>query len=468
MREIAGNHSGYYLAMDREPAPTLISNGFTDDIFPVDEAVRYVNKVKSRFPGARAAQLHFDYGHQRGQNKPADAARLQAAIDAWFDRHVKGSAVPTASGAEALPRPARRASLRAGRSTAQLARPEPRRGAVRRAGSEDGALGPARSAGGPRGGSDSGREQPVRIHVGGRSAGDRHLPAAEGRRTWIHASRLTHRDRRPGRHGPARGRCGPPMGREPRRLGPDAGRPRRLPSGRIGTAGVSAASQRLARRARAHPQTRAARRRGAHRPSAQRRVHRGCLEPRASPSHRRPSGSAGHKPAGAATCAVRTSSWRYPRRRHPDGTDRCEPPAPRPRAAGGSPRSRAPAPRPLPVARARARGTPWGENPSADRLPRPGQHRYPDTRKACGPALGAGAPRLSLCPPSWLSACPPGAFGAPPATAPRRGTFPRKRGAAAGASLGARAAPRAQLNTATVLPMRVSTHQDHPIRRNVT
>ena len=38
VREIAANHSGYYLAMDREPAPTLISNGFTDDIFPVDEA----------------------------------------------------------------------------------------------------------------------------------------------------------------------------------------------------------------------------------------------------------------------------------------------------------------------------------------------------------------------------------------------------------------------------------------------
>lgn len=37
--------------MDREPAPTLISNGFTDDLFPVDEALRYANKVDDLFPG---------------------------------------------------------------------------------------------------------------------------------------------------------------------------------------------------------------------------------------------------------------------------------------------------------------------------------------------------------------------------------------------------------------------------------
>ena len=36
--ELTRNHSAFYLRMDREPAPTLISNGFTDDLFPVDEA----------------------------------------------------------------------------------------------------------------------------------------------------------------------------------------------------------------------------------------------------------------------------------------------------------------------------------------------------------------------------------------------------------------------------------------------
>ena len=56
------------------PAPTLISNGFTDDLFPVDEAVRYANKVFSKYPRAPISQLHFDFGHPRGQNKAADTA----------------------------------------------------------------------------------------------------------------------------------------------------------------------------------------------------------------------------------------------------------------------------------------------------------------------------------------------------------------------------------------------------------
>jgi len=102
VNEISSNHSGYYLDMDRTPAPTLISNGFTDDLFPVDEAVRFANKVDAKFPEAIVAQMHFDYGHQRGQNKPADNARLQSSIEAWFDRHLNGADVQTLQGVEAL------------------------------------------------------------------------------------------------------------------------------------------------------------------------------------------------------------------------------------------------------------------------------------------------------------------------------------------------------------------------------
>lgn len=100
--EITSNHSGYYLDMDREPSPTLISNGFTDDLFPVDEAVRYANKVDSLYPRATLAQLHFDYGHQRGQNKKPDTDRLESSIEAWLDRHVRGRNVPTVQGVEAF------------------------------------------------------------------------------------------------------------------------------------------------------------------------------------------------------------------------------------------------------------------------------------------------------------------------------------------------------------------------------
>ena len=39
--EIADHHSSYYIAGDRPPAPLFISNGWTDDLFPVDEALRF-------------------------------------------------------------------------------------------------------------------------------------------------------------------------------------------------------------------------------------------------------------------------------------------------------------------------------------------------------------------------------------------------------------------------------------------
>ena len=181
-------------------------------------------------------------------------------------------------------------------------------------------------------------------------------------------------------------------------------------------------------------------------------------------------GARAQAPQVRAARAVRAAPWRYPGGRHTDGSDRCEPPAPRTGAAWWVSA--------LAGASAAAATGCWcagAWHAVAARTRRRTDCRgrvgigYQDTREACGAALGAGAPRLSLCPPSWLSACPPGALGAPRSpTAPRSGAFPRKRGAAAGPPFGACAAARAPLNTATVLPMRVSTHQDHPIRRNVT
>jgi hypothetical protein len=100
--EIASNHSAYYLKMSVRPAATLIANGFTDDLFPADEAVRYANKVLSRYPGAPIAQLHFDFGHPRGQGKAADTALLNTRVHQWFDRYVKGGRGWVLRGAEAL------------------------------------------------------------------------------------------------------------------------------------------------------------------------------------------------------------------------------------------------------------------------------------------------------------------------------------------------------------------------------
>lgn len=88
--ELAQNHSAFYLDMSPPPAPTLISNGFTDDLFPVNEALRWTNRVLARHPDAVISQLHFDYGHARGQNKAPDLALFRTRIFQWFDRHLKG------------------------------------------------------------------------------------------------------------------------------------------------------------------------------------------------------------------------------------------------------------------------------------------------------------------------------------------------------------------------------------------
>ena len=90
--ELAAHHSAYYLDHSRAPAPTLIANGWTDDLFPVDEALRYYNRTRAQYPGAPLALMFLDFGHQRGQNKDADVARFEQRAYAWMDRYVKGDA----------------------------------------------------------------------------------------------------------------------------------------------------------------------------------------------------------------------------------------------------------------------------------------------------------------------------------------------------------------------------------------
>ena len=61
------------------PAPLLISNGWTDDLFPADEAIRFYNRTRAQYPDADISLFFLDYGHQRGQNK---SRRRRAAASA--------------------------------------------------------------------------------------------------------------------------------------------------------------------------------------------------------------------------------------------------------------------------------------------------------------------------------------------------------------------------------------------------
>jgi predicted acyl esterase len=90
--EINAHHSAYYIDHSEQPAPLLIGNGFTDDLFPADEAIRFYNKIRSLYPSAPISLFFGDFGHPRAAtNKSPDTADLTNATEAWLDFYVKGS-----------------------------------------------------------------------------------------------------------------------------------------------------------------------------------------------------------------------------------------------------------------------------------------------------------------------------------------------------------------------------------------
>jgi predicted acyl esterase len=100
--ETTRHHSSYYVDDSTAPAPMLISNGWTDDLFPADEAIRFYNRTRTRHPGTPIALIFTDHGHQRGQNKGPDAAFLDRERQAWFDFYVKGTGAPPFLGVQTL------------------------------------------------------------------------------------------------------------------------------------------------------------------------------------------------------------------------------------------------------------------------------------------------------------------------------------------------------------------------------
>ena len=81
--------SGYYwLDPAVEPAPTLFNSGWSDDIFPVTEPVRWIQRAKYLHPALAAELVVSDYGHARASE--VDAAYAKATVREWFDHHLKG------------------------------------------------------------------------------------------------------------------------------------------------------------------------------------------------------------------------------------------------------------------------------------------------------------------------------------------------------------------------------------------
>ena len=100
--QITTYHSSYYIDHGQPPAPLLIQNGWNDDLFPVDEAVRFYNRTRAQYPGDPISLFLMDDGHDRSQNKAADEALFLQRLNAWFDHYLKGVGPAPTSSAEAL------------------------------------------------------------------------------------------------------------------------------------------------------------------------------------------------------------------------------------------------------------------------------------------------------------------------------------------------------------------------------
>jgi fermentation-respiration switch protein FrsA (DUF1100 family) len=100
--EITAHHSSFYIDHSQPPAPLLIQSGWNDDLFPVDEAVRFYNRTRAQYAGDPISLFLMDDGHARSQNKPADETLFLQRENAWFDHYLKGVGPAPSSSAEAL------------------------------------------------------------------------------------------------------------------------------------------------------------------------------------------------------------------------------------------------------------------------------------------------------------------------------------------------------------------------------
>jgi predicted acyl esterase len=122
-------HSAYWIDASTAPAPLFVASGFDDDLFPIDEALRFVNRTRRQHPRVPLAEMFGDFGHQRASNKKAERARLVRLIHAWMDRYLrqKGSAPKgVIASTQTCPRDARAEGPFKATSFAALARGEVR------------------------------------------------------------------------------------------------------------------------------------------------------------------------------------------------------------------------------------------------------------------------------------------------------------------------------------------------------
>jgi hypothetical protein len=89
--EITKYHSSYYVDDSQAPAPLLMSSGFTDDLFPVNEVIRFYNRTRANYPNTPMSIFAGSFGHARGQTQSNVLSALRDLEEDWIDYYVKGT-----------------------------------------------------------------------------------------------------------------------------------------------------------------------------------------------------------------------------------------------------------------------------------------------------------------------------------------------------------------------------------------
>jgi hypothetical protein len=99
--EMTRHHSSYYIDDSVEPAPLLIAQGFTDELFPVNEPLRYYNRSIAKHPDSNIQLLFADIGHPRApligeysQGRPLDKEMGFERVDDWFSHFLLDDGSP--------------------------------------------------------------------------------------------------------------------------------------------------------------------------------------------------------------------------------------------------------------------------------------------------------------------------------------------------------------------------------------
>jgi len=99
--EMTTHHSSYYIDDSVEPAPLIIAQGMTDDLFPVDEPLRFYNRTRANYPDAKISLLFADIGHPRApldsQGRPEDIEEGYQIVDTWFKHYLLGEGTEPAT-----------------------------------------------------------------------------------------------------------------------------------------------------------------------------------------------------------------------------------------------------------------------------------------------------------------------------------------------------------------------------------